>query len=475
MRQPRYTRRPTVPARDLARTRVLLSVLQGQRTVTRAAQELGRSRVQVQTLVHRGLTGFLQALGRQRAGRPRRPATEAALRQENARLRREVARWQRRAQTTERVLEVATSLLRGRGARRGRAARPAPRRRPAVRHDDRDDPGGGERRAQLAAAQQLRALGLSASRAATVVGVGEATVRRWARRVRQHQRCVRRRGPRATALTAEATATAGRLVRELHGLIGAEALRRSVPGLSRRQAAALKHRTLSTLAQERRAAATRITITQPGVVRAFDAMHVRTTQGRGYLLVASDGAVPYRTSCVAARRYTGPAVAQLLAADFARHGAPLVCRLDRARQHQTAAVRAVLRQHRVLVLHGPPHCARFYGQLERQNREHRQWLTRHGPPAPAALGALAAQLRHLCNTLWRRRTLGWRTAADVWDHRSVVTDDRTAFHQDVQARAARVRRHQAARGTPADLPERLAIEQALMTRGYLRRINGGWC
>jgi hypothetical protein len=285
---------------------------------------------------------------------------------------------------------------------------------------------------------------------------------------------VQRRGPRATPLTPEATAAAARLVRALHGLIGAEALRRSVPGLSRRQAAALKQRTLTALTRERRAAATRIRVTQPGVVRAFDAMQIRTTHGRQHLLIASDGAIPYRTSCVAVPRYTGHAVARVLAEDFARHGAPLVCRLDRARQHATAAVHAVFRRHRVLRLHGPPHCPRYYGQLERQNREHRQWLQPLAVPPPTALAALGEQMRRLCNAHWRRRTLGWRTADEVWTTRAPLRDDRAALRQDVRHRAARIRRHLTGRGDPADLPERLAIEQALRTRGYLRRVPGGW-
>src|SRR6266508_3134999 len=474
-RTTRFTRRPTVPTREVARTRVLLSVLHGQRTLTTAARELGLSRVQVQTLVHRGLRGFIEALGRKPAGRPRRPAPEAALREENARLRREAARWQRRVQTTDRLLEVASGLLKGRVPMRGRATRTAPSRRSGRSRESSDDPDGGERRQRLVAARQLRALGLPASCAAAVVGVGEATVRRWAARVQTQQPLARPRGPRAMPLTAAVTETAATLVRDLRGLVGAETLRRSVPGLSRRQAAAIKRRTLTALERERRAAATRITVTAPGVVRAFDAMHVRTTDGRRHLLVASDGAIPYRTSCAATTRYTGRAVARLLAEDFARHGAPLVCRLDRARQHDTAAVRAVLRRYHVLVLHGPPHYPRFYGQLERQNREHREWLQTQTTPSPAALAALGEHLRYLCNARWRRRTLGWRTAEEAWIQRASLTDDHAAFHQEVQHRAARLQRHLAGRGHPADLPERLAIEQALSARGYLRRVSGGWC
>ena len=53
--------------------------------------------------------------------------------------------------------------------------------------------------------------------------------------------------------------------------------------------------------------------------------------------------------------------------------------------------------------------------------------------------------------------------------------DRAAFHREVEDRAARLRRQLAGRGHPADLPERLAIEQALSARGYLRRISEGCC
>jgi hypothetical protein len=474
-RTTRYTPRPTVPATEAARTRVLLSVLQGQRTLSAAARELGLSRVQVQTLLHRGLTGFIDALVRKPAGRPRRPAPEAVLRAEHARLRREAARWQRRAQTTDRLLEVASGLLKGRVPMRGRTTRTAASRRRTSSHEGPDDPDGGERGPRLTAAQRLRALGLPAPRAAAVVGVGEATVRRWAARRRTGQPLVQRRGPRGSPITPETMETAARLVRQLRGLVGAETLRRSIPGLSRRQAAAIKRRTLTGLERERRSTAARIRVTTPGVLRGFDAMHVRTRQGRRHLLVASDGAVPFRTSCAATRRYTGRAVARVLAEDFARHGPPLVCRLDRARQHHTAAVRAVLRRHQVLVLHGPPRCPRFYGQLERQNREHRQWLDRQEAPMPAALPRLGARLQTLCNSRWRRRILGWQTAEEAWTQRTPLTVDRGAFRREVQDRAARLRRHVAGRGHPADLPERLAIEQALMTRGYLRRVSGGWC
>ena len=48
----------------------------------------------------------------------------------------------------------------------------------------------------------------------------------------------------------------------------------------------------------------------------------------------------------------------------------LVVRMDRAKAHRAPRVTALLDAHKVLVLHGPPRYPRFYGQLERQNREH---------------------------------------------------------------------------------------------------------
>ena len=164
-----------------------------------------------------------------------------------------------------------------------------------------------------------------------------------------------------------------------------------------------------------------------------------------------------------------------MAADIAAHGAPLVYRLDRAKAHDAAEVRALLERHRVLLLHGPPHCARFYGQLERQNREHRAWDEDLEQLEGEELEAMFRTAMHELNTLWRRRELGWQTAAEAWDHRPQLDVDRAALIDEVQHRAAAIRRHLDVRGAPADMVQRLAIEQALKARGYLRQALGGWC
>ena len=53
--------------------------------------------------------------------------------------------------------------------------------------------------------------------------------------------------------------------------------------------------------------------------------------------------------------------------------------------------------------------------------------------------------------------------------------DRAALRDEVQDRAARIRRRAEGRAAVAAMAERFAIEAALTKRGYLRREPGGWC
>ena len=256
----------------------------------------------------------------------------------------------------------------------------------------------------------------------------------------------------------------------MHGLVGAESLRHSVAGLTRRQAAAIKIDTCRAMERERRAESERVTVTAPGILRGFDAMElVGRRGGRDHALIAGDGCVPYRTSWAVTSRYDGPAVADILDRDFDAHGAPLVLRMDRARAHDVPAVRDLLDRSGVLELHGPAHYAPYYGQLERQNREHRQWMAAAG--APIDLDMMMAAL----NGRWRRSTLGWRTAEELWKRRPVIDVDRASLAADVQERAAHLRESRQAPPLPQDLAWRIAVKQALVDRGLLRIEKGGWC
>lgn len=150
-------------------------------------------------------------------------------------------------------------------------------------------------------------------------------------------------------------------------------------------------------------------------------------------------------------------------------------RRDRASAHDAPAVRELLAAHQVLVLHGPPRCPRFYGQHERQNREHRAWEDEIALLPLEDIEPRLRQVLEAVNKLWRRRTLNWKAAYEAWSARPRLTIDRRALREEVSERAARIARQLQHRGKPADLAERLAIEQALELRGYLRREIGGWC
>jgi len=326
------------------------------------------------------------------------------------------------------------------------------------------------RREKLGALSALVARGLNLRWAALGIGVHPSTASRWRKREASGETLARRRGPRRRPLSPTICSEAVHLVQEMHGLIGAETLRHSVPGLTRRAAADIKTDTCRAMERERRETAARVIITSPGILRAFDAMELgRRGLDRSHALIAADGCVPFRTSWVLAPRYDGRAVADILERDFDTFGAPLVLRLDRARSHDVPAVHDLLDMHHVLALHGPSYYARYYGQLERQNREHREWLA--ASPEPVDLDAMMGAL----NGRWRRSTLGWSTAKELWQRRPVIDVDRNALAQDVNESAARLRRKLNAPPSSQDLSWRLAVKHALIKRGLLRIEEGGWC
>lgn len=469
-----YTPAPPVPPELMQRLGVVVEVLAGMRTVTEAARTLGMSRNHFQTILHRGVTGLVNSITPKDAGRPAKPQAVAALEAQLAKLQRENARLRERVGSTERLLQAASGLLHGR-------IRPTGRQRRAVRAKESpdeqtpdSDPEAELRRA-LAGVDEMRRLGLTAPLAAAVAGVHASTVRRWRARALHNRPLVTRHRARCRHPSREATSRAQDIVRTLNGLVGAESLRQSVEGISRRQAARVKAETLAEMERSRKASLRRVTIASPGVLRGMDAMHLRSAESPFYALFCADGAVPYRTSVTTGERYDARLVARALATDIDTNGAPIVYRFDRARAHDAAAARAILDANEVLILHGPPCYPPFYGQLERQNREHRAWAPVLEQLAREEVEPCLEQMLLGVNSIWKRRTLGWKTAAELWNQRPALEVDRRALREEVQERTSRIARELQRRGKPADLAERLAIEKTLETRGYLRQEIGGWC
>jgi len=367
--------------------------------------------------------------------------------------------------TIDRLMMVAGGILRGqvRTVRRKKKTGEGG-------GDEPEDPDGAARR-KTSEAEKLREVGLSAAIAAALVGVSAATLRRWRRRIRDAQVLCRRRGPeRSRELSEEKRGEVSELARNLRGLCGAAALARAV-GVSRRQAARVKAEVVTALERERIARCTRVLVHEPGVMRGLDQLYIGRRPAQEVALIASDAAVPYRTSARLIEAYTGGEVAGTLSGDFAQYGAPLVMRMDLASPHDTTAVKEVLREHEVLLLHGPPRYPQYYGQHERQNREHRGWLRYSDFHAIDALQL--EEMRRALNEGWLRPSLGWRSAATVWVERNALRTNRRELREEVVRRRAQLRKRLGPGLAAARRAERLAIEQALEDRGLVRRIAGG--
>jgi len=129
----------------------------------------------------------------------------------------------------------------------------------------------------------------------------------------------------------------------------------------------------------------------------------------------------------------------------------------------------------VVVLQGPPYCARFYGQLERQNRERRIWLQALGCPTPDELVSELERCRVLLNTQLVRRSLGWCTAETRWCQRPTLNVDRAALREEIAERDARYRARlaQQPRGVDVGLAYRLAVINTLKQHDWLRLESRG--
>jgi hypothetical protein len=457
----------------MPRLEAIVCVLAGLKTVSEAVRTLGLSRNHFQTILHRAVLSLVESLTIKPGGRPSRSQEVATLRLQLRQLQRENARLQKQVGSTQQLLEVAGGLLQGRIRPMGRGRRT--RRNPGASGERRDDNDPDVRQRMLAGVDEMHRLGLTHIAAAAIAGVDASTVRRWRTRERRGDPATVRRICAGRQIASEVASRAEELIRRLRGLIGAQALSHSIEGLSRRAAACIKARTLTAMERERKAALVRVRITQPGVLRGLDAMHFATTEGPLYTLITADGAIPYRTTLITGDHYDAELVARVVGADIEHNGAPLVLRLDHASAHAAPAVHEVLETCQVLVLHGPAHYPCFYGQLERQNREHRAWIGSTHQFSRASVEHCLQEMLECVNALWRRRTLHWKTAAELWNARPRLTIDRNTFREEVSERALRLARTLEGRGQSADLAERLAIERTLERRGYLRQEIGGWC
>ena len=135
----------------------------------------------------------------------------------------------------------------------------------------------------------------------------------------------------------------------------------------------------------------------------------------------------------------------------------------------------VCEQHGVLVLHGPPRHPQYYGQLERQNREHRAWLDAANVVHDDDLDDELERMRTTLNRDWPRRNLGWATPESMWLRRRTPNLDRAELRARVDGRAATLALTMPHRAVRLGTHFRRAIEHELVSLGFLDLQPGGGC
>jgi hypothetical protein len=450
-RPPSYTPAPELPTDPELRRRFaeIVAVLAQTQTVTAAASSLGLSRNRFQTILHRVIAAMIEEMTPKPAGRPARPERELALEKENEELRAELADLRDRSAMLERLMNVVGGIASGKT--------PLPRSR--AKKTKPEDPEPAPIQTRVAA---MREAGVPTKLCASVLGVSPATVRR-------HRRPKQTPPPKRRVLDETACKQVRSLVRATHGVVGATNLAR-MSGLPRRICSQLKQRELTEMEWERKQRCARVVITTPRIVRGFDAMHVVAGDLRAYWLVAADAAVPYRTSIATTLDYDAASVIAALRADFELHGPPLVLRLDRIACQRTPEVNELLADYEVLALHGPPRYPRYYGQLERQNREHRDWYSLLIADTADELARAAENMRTALNALWPRPSLNGWTAEQAWRAYRPLDVDRRQLRHDVERRTSGL----VTAGLEPLRARRIAIETELQERGLLCINQGGW-
>ena len=449
---PTYTPAPQLPNDPEIRRRFseIVAVLAEKQTVAGAARSLDLSRNHFQTIFHRVITAMIDAMTPKTAGRPAKPEREAALEAENERLKADNEALTIRVEAIERMLTVVGGYASGKT--------PLPRSRSKKTKPEDPEPGQIRKTAVLA----MREHGAPTKLCVAALGVSPSTIRRCAK------------PPPAPnppkAVDPDRCRHARSIVRATHGLVGAQNLGR-MTGLPRRTCAELKRRELRELERERKARCASVSILAPGIVRGFDAMHVASTTGKAYWLVAADAAVPFRTSITTVQTYDAEHVIATLVADFEAHGPPLVLRLDRIACQRTPEVEEMLTRYQVLALHGPPRHPYYYGQLERQNREHRDWYALLGDVPLHELANAGETMRASLNTLWPRPTLDGWTAEQAWRARKSLDVNRRELITDVERCTSAL----VTSGLEPLHARRIAIESALKERELLTVTQGGWC
>ena len=321
--------------------------------------------------------------------------------------------------------------------------------------------------------------GATRRHAASCLDLSPHTLRSW-KRSRDEGRCTPApRGRPCSTSPPERRRQVAELLRELGPHAGLPQLRRAFPDVARSELAELQAAERRRRRERRAVYARQLRWQRAGAVWAMDYAEPPTPIDGVYraLFSVRDLASGKQLAWLPVPEATAEHAAAALESLFHQHGPPLVLKCDNGSPFIAERTQNLLATHGVTVLFSPPYTPRYNGACEAgigglKARTHHV-AARNGRPGRWTTEDVEAA-RRLADEVQYPRRLRGRTAAEVWQERTALTDeDRRRFRDVVELRRQEIRNEQRlplpevlGRARQASL-DRRAVRRALVELGYL--------
>ena len=294
------------------------------------------------------------------------------------------------------------------------------------------------RRAVMRACLRLRSRGETHTDIAEVLDMRRTTLAAWRERWHKNELQAKPRGRPVQRLPTK-TLHEIQAQLELHGpSVGVATLRQIFPGLPKRELRAQLKSFRKKYRQENRALQHSLRWKRPGTVWAMDfsepdyPLEGPFTQ----LLVVRDLSSNKNLLWQPLESATGWAVFMALRALFAKHGAPLVIKLDNAKAFEVPELQRLIERMGVVYLKSPPYSPWYNGAVESGIGTLKRYVhiaaARADHPEYWTCDDLEAGLRR-ANYYAKPFGPDGPNSDEAWDRRTPITDDeRQAFRQKVE-------------------------------------------
>ena len=321
--------------------------------------------------------------------------------------------------------------------------------------------------------------GATRRQAASCLDLSPHTLRSWKRSRDEGRYTPVPRGRPCSTSPPERRRQVAELLRELGPHAGLPQLRRAFPDVARSELTELQAAERRRRRERRAVYARHLRWQRAGAVWAMDYAEPPTPIDGVYhaLFSVRDLASGRQLAWLPVPEATAEHAAAALESLFLEHGPPLVLKCDNGSPFLAQRTQNLLAAHGVTVLFSPPYTPRYNGACEAGSgglkaRTHHV-AARNGRPGRWTTEDVEAA-RRLADEVQYPRRLRGRTAAEVWQERTALTDeDRRRFRDVVELRRQEIRNEQRlplqevlGRARQASL-DRRAVRRALVALGVL--------